>query len=169
MKVLPRHRVAAQWNFPKSSLRSDGWDGYPNSLFKLLKEITDKQYKNVVFLSGDEHLPCFAQIVLTKKDSSKKVVVHSIHTAAAFAPYPFANSMKEKHLVCEKIFFDNQNYQCQVETTYPKLGDGMTFLRVWKDKNGGAWRIRCEFAKQRFYKPDLSAECKPTTTPLNDN
>ena len=181
--LLPRHRVASQWEFPESSLKSDGWDGYPRSLYMLLQLIAHEQYKNIIFLSGDEHFPCYARIILHKKGSNSDVIVHSIHTAALYAPFPFANGMREGLIGMETIDFDvidesyvgesypehhgvnprlSRGYRCKVEAAYPTPGDGMTYLRI--RKNGGRWRLTCEFANGFFEIPDLETQCDVATS-----
>ncbi len=173
--LLPRHRRAAQWDAVESCLHSDGWDGYPSSLFRMLKHAVDTEVRNVVFLSGDEHLPCYARIAVTDTVNNRASVLYSIHTAAAYAPFPFANGFKAQQLDHETLFFNfgansveyqsdkvaaepitaNYQYRCMIETTYPPPGDAMTKIRV--RKSNAHWSLRAEFGAHAAIIDNLSA------------
>jgi cholesterol oxidase len=150
--LLPRHRRAVQRDSrldPSnlSALHSDGWDGYPNTLREVLAYIAKEGIKGVVFLSGDEHRGCVATVDLCDADGNPITRVHSLHTAAVYAPYPFANSLDEDVVASETIIIADPNYgnyQCVVNTTRPPAGDGVTFLRV--RQVGTAWKLDYEFA-----------------------
>jgi hypothetical protein len=153
--LLPRHRRAVQRDSSLdssnlSALHSDGWDGYPGTLREVLAHIAEKKIQGVVFLSGDEHRGCVATAEL--RDSSGAVItrVHSIHTAAVYSPYPFANSLEEDTVSSETIPIErpggSHRYDCVVTTKWPAAGDGATFLSVHRD--GTAWKLDCEFAKE---------------------
>lgn len=147
--LLPRHRRAIQrdsslsWT-NLSALHSDAWDGYPNTLAEVLAYIADNRIKHVVFLSGDEHRACVATADLGSEDGSV-TRLHSIHTAAMFAPYPFANGIDEEIVDNEtiEIHFGGRNCRCVVNATRPAPGDGATFLRV--RPVGPGWELDCEF------------------------
>jgi len=149
--LLPRHRRAIQRDARLdpanlSALHSDGWDGYPNTLREVLGYIAAKSIPNVVFLSGDEHRGCIAAARLFDEAGRLLTTVHSIHTAAMYAPYPFANGIDEEIVASETIAFthDGRDYRCVVEATRPPEGDGATFFRVYQD--GADWQLDCEFA-----------------------
>lgn len=166
--LLPRHRSSIAWDCPESATRSDGWDGYPMSLFDLLARIVNDQITNIVFLSGDEHLACYAKIELARSDGSDARTFYSIHAAPAFAPYPFANSRSDLHASSETIHFSVDpgagtfeatsslatgeepanpaayDYRCSVTTIYPDAAQGMTYLRSYT-AGGGRWSIDIEF------------------------
>ena len=150
--LLPRHRRAVQRDSSLdpsnlSALHSDGWDGYPNTLREVLAYIAKKEIKGVVFLSGDEHRGCVATVDLCDAAGTLITQVHSLHTAAVYAPYPFANSLDEDIVASETIVIADPNYgnyQCVVNTTRPPPGDGVTFLRV--RQVGTAWKLDYEFA-----------------------
>ena len=98
--LLPRHRRAIQHDARLaadnvSALHSDGWDGYPETLHEILGFIAQHGISQVVFLSGDEHRGCIASIELRNSIGTVLARVHSIHTAAMYAPFPFANSLDE--------------------------------------------------------------------------
>ncbi|MGE6784271.1 alpha/beta fold hydrolase [Ensifer adhaerens] len=148
---LPRHRRAVQRDVSLSpdnlsALHSDGWDGYPNSLRDVLGVIAAGKIRHVVFLSGDEHRGCVATAQLTELDHTPITTVHSIHTAAMYAPYPFANGIDEDIVEQEAFEFDYmaKRYRCIVEATRPAPRDGATFLRVRQD--AGDWKLDCEYA-----------------------
>ncbi|RJG40567.1 hypothetical protein D3Y55_25140 [Mesorhizobium sp. DCY119] len=149
--LLPRHRRAVQRDarlHPAnlSALHSDGWDGYPATLREVLGHIAENRIGGVVFLSGDEHRACIAAVDLLDAAGNPVVRLHSIHTAALFAPYPFANSAEEDILASETIIFTHKarTYRCVVNATRPAPGDGATFFSV--RKAGPHWRLDCEFA-----------------------
>jgi phosphodiesterase/alkaline phosphatase D-like protein len=145
--LLPRHLRAIQNGHPASALRSDGWDGYPRSLQRLLAHIADKQIRNVIFLSGDEHLSCVARATVTSLQTGRSVSVYSIHSSALHAPYPFANSIPEDLVEKETFSFapagTGHGYRCAVSVERFIPGDGFAVLRVYRE--GGAWRFDCEF------------------------
>jgi len=151
--LLPRHRRSVQRDSrldPSnlSALHSDSWDGYPNTLREVLAHIAKEKIEGVVFLSGDEHRACVTTAEL--RDTSGVLItrVHSIHTAAVHAPYPFANGLDEDIVANETIDIEDSGgtyyYRCVVKAERPPAGDGMTFLSVHHD--GTAWQLDCEFA-----------------------
>lgn len=145
--LLPRHLRAIQNGHPASALRSDGWDGYPRSLHRLLAHIADRQIRNVIFLSGDEHLSCVARATVSSLQTGRSVAVHSIHSSALHAPFPFANSIPED-LVAEETFpfapaGTGDGYRCAVSVERFIPGDGFAVLRVYREH--GEWRLACEF------------------------
>ncbi|MCK1642954.1 alpha/beta fold hydrolase [Bradyrhizobium sp. 157] len=149
--LLPRHRRAVQRDASLdpsnlSALHSDGWDGYPNTLRDVLAYIAQEKIKGVVFLSGDEHRGCVATVELRDTSDTLITRVHSLHTAAAYSPFPFANSLDEDIVADETIDIVSNygNYRCVVNATRPPPGDGVTFLSVRQD--GTAWKLDYEFA-----------------------
>jgi pimeloyl-ACP methyl ester carboxylesterase len=151
LMLLPRHRRAVQRDASLdasnlSALHSDGWDGYPNTLREVLVHIAANKIDHVVFLSGDEHRGCVATIDLCDASGSLITRVHSVHTAAMYAPFPFANSLDEDIVTSETIdIVDGAvTYKCVVNATRPPAGDGVTFLRV--SREAGVWKLDCEFA-----------------------
>ena len=166
--LLPRHARALQRDRVVSALRSDGWDGYPHSLRQVLTHIAREKIRNVVFVSGDEHLACVARVVVDAGDGDP-VVFHSVHSSPLFAPFPFANSVRED-LVAHEVFDfhptrDRNNgtvaedgnagdgggdaqaggreFRCHVDTEFAPPGDGFAILRVYH--KGGAWTMQCVF------------------------
>jgi len=145
--LLPRHSRAVQRKLPVSALRSDGWDGYPGSLHQVLAYIAHQKIRNVVFVSGDEHLSCLARIELARPEDDP-VVVHSVHCSPLFAPFPFANS-EEADLVPDESFAlhgktgKGARYRCRVRTEFGPPGDGFAVLRFHREDGG--WKMYCEF------------------------
>jgi cholesterol oxidase len=153
--LLPRHRRAIQRDLrldPSnlSALHSDSWDGYPNTLRDVLAFIAKHRISGVVFLSGDEHRACVATAELRDCSGHLITCVHSVHAAAIYAPFPFANSLDQDVIASETISFtdpsDGCRYSCVVNTRRPAAGDGVTFLSVRKDCSG--WRLDAEFANE---------------------
>ena len=150
--LLPRHRRAVQRDSSLdpsnlSALHADGWDGYPNTLREVLAYIAQEKIEGVVFLSGDEHRSCIATAELRETSGALITRVHSIHTAAVYAPYPFANSLDEAFVDNETIDIKGSggtHYCCVVKAVRPPAGDGVTFLSVRHD--GTTWQLDCEFA-----------------------
>ena len=133
--LVPRRLATAR--DPACALRSDAWDGYPSSLHALLKHICDNEVRHLTFLSGDEHLGCAAEIVIT--GNGKSVVVRSIHCPALFAPYPFANAVPEDFARHEAFEFADAlgtPYVCRVDTEHPPPGDGFVLVTARQGKAG---------------------------------
>lgn len=146
--LLPRHARAVDANVAMSAraLHSDGWDGYPRSLYEILAHIARENIPNVVFVSGDEHLSCVARVEL-QANNNNPVVVYSVHCSPLFAPFPFANTLRADLLADEKFKFPTGDGRgsvaCSVETEFAPPGDGFTLLRFFHD--GAGWMMHCEF------------------------
>ncbi|WP_461479484.1 alkaline phosphatase D family protein [Mesorhizobium jarvisii] len=127
-------------------MHSDGWDGYPNTLREVLAHIAVNKIDHVVFLSGDEHRGYVATVDLLDASGNSITRVHSVHTAALYAPFPFANSIDADIVMSETfdIVDGASTYKCVVNAIPPPAGDGATFLRV--RQNAGIWNLDCEFA-----------------------
>ena len=129
--LLPR-RLAAQ-RHPAAALHCDSWEGYPASLHGLLALVCRLSCQGLVFLSGDEHLSCIARAHITDISSGQRCTLHSIHSSALYAPYPFANA-SEAHFAENECFEFNdplapdQRYRCQVQTWFAPPGDGFAVI-----------------------------------------
>lgn len=145
--LLPRRLRATLGSHPASALRSDAWDGYPRSLHRLLAHIADRNIRNVVFLSGDEHLSCVASAWLRSPKSPGPTLIVSVHSSALYAPFPFANSIPEDLAGDETFHFRqyDDEYSCRVETQFAAPGDGFAVLRTLKDPVSGKWKLCCRF------------------------
>ncbi len=134
---LPRRRTTAE--HAASCLRSDAWDGYPHSQHELLGEIWRHRARGLVFLSGDEHRSGWISARISPvrgapQDSVQDSVwVHSIHSSALYAPWPFAVTAKEELAAPEVFEFDGpdgQRLRCEVSAWHDHPGDGVAVLSV---------------------------------------
>lgn len=146
--ILPRHRRAVRRGELSSALNSDGWDGYPATLYRVLALIADHGFRDVVFLSGDEHLACVATADISARrpdGSTSSGRLHSIHTAALYAPFPFANSRPDDFVAEETFAFPTNAgaYECRVRAEFPDAEHGFTFLRARMHDEG--WELDCQF------------------------
>ncbi len=149
--LLPRLRRAHQDGHPAGALHSDAWDGYPASLHALLAHIADNGIRNVVFLSGDEHLSCHTWASITGPEGHA-VEIQSIHSSALYAPYPFANT-HIPDLAGEEVFGfstgsgdEQRRYTCKITTAYAPAGDG--FAVIHAARNGSGWQISCDWNRE---------------------
>lgn len=148
---LPRHHEAIGTAI-YSSLNSDSWDGYPSSQTELLQYIVDHEIKNVVFLSGDEHISCVAKACIKRPDG-KNVTIYSIHGSALHAPFPFANSKKSDLLLEDHFSWDSSasgKYSCTVDTVFAEDGNGFAQLDLTQNEESGRWTLQCEFMRDSF-------------------
>ena len=131
----------------RDSQRYDNWQGYPASLHRLLGFIARRGIRNLVFLSGDEHLSCDATLTLTTP-GGQSVTVRSIHSSALYAPYPFANTQPADLADSGSGFSfvhprrSGRRYSCTVDYQLAP-GDGYAVLRA--QGQGANWRVTCEF------------------------
>jgi cholesterol oxidase len=145
------------------ALRSDAWDGYPWSMERLLAFIVENEIRNVVFLSGDEHLSCVAQAEIRSKN--KSVPITSVHSSPLYGPFPFANSVQDDLAYEDSIDFDLEeetlvgkidkkrgpgprfdlggSYSCKITRCDFAPGDGFAVINV--KRASGGWKLRCEF------------------------
>lgn len=142
--LLPRRLAVAR--DPACALHSDAWDGYPSSLHELLAYACDHEVKGLVFLSGDEHLSNWVRAVVTNLKTGKQCTLHSVHSSALYAPYPFANAVPQDFSSHETYSFDccaQGRYSCQVSTTFAPEGDGFALLTAAKTLAG--WQLSVVF------------------------
>lgn len=130
--LLPRPLGLADAASPEAAVRCDSWCGYPASLHQVLAHIADNAIEHCLFLSGDEHLPCLAEItVQCTNPGGPEVKLTSIHAGALYAPYPFANARPAMFLERDSFRFsvtrqNDQNevtrdYLCTVRATFPPV------------------------------------------------
>jgi hypothetical protein len=149
--LLPRHRRSLQHDNTLdpanlNALHSDGWDGYPNSLREVLAFIAANGIGQVVFLSGDEHRGCVAEITLLDTANNLVARAHSVHAAALYAPFPFANSLDEDVMLNDTFSIADAlgHFECVVTASRPTPpADGATFLTVYDDGKG--WKLDIQF------------------------
>ncbi|MGH8692871.1 MAG: alkaline phosphatase D family protein, partial [Burkholderiales bacterium] len=148
---LPRHiRAVASASISGNALRSDGWDGYPRSMYELLGFIAKNKISNVVFLSGDEHvgIVACAELRATYGADQDPIRVHSIHTSALYAPYPFANAAPPDLVPEEEFDFGagTDSYRCAVKDT--KFFPGSSFTLLDFKHNGAGWQLAYTFDRE---------------------
>ncbi|TXG95765.1 MAG: hypothetical protein E6R08_10980 [Nevskiaceae bacterium] len=128
-----------------ASLRSDSWDGYPESRQELLSFIADQQITQTVFLSGDEHLGVFSSATIEGPQSGMPVTVWTIHAPGLYTPYTFANASIEDFMPDETFEFGRSDgsgkYRCKVES---RFFDAPAFAMVSLEQDGGEWWLGCE-------------------------
>jgi hypothetical protein len=157
--VLPRH-LEMRHASPSTPIRSDGWDGYPDSLHRLLAKVYQRGTSDVIFLSGNEHISNVARIRISKLGTPGEVIAHSIHSSALYAPYPFANGSEEDFAGTEEFEFSHEGvmYRCAVNTWCPSPGDGFAVLSVSADESGWLVSIRFDREMQDPWDPVNTAE-----------
>lgn len=135
--IGPRKRAQACAS-DVARLRCDGWDGYPASLNRLLGTICLQNIRNVVLLSGDEHISF--DCTLTLSGGGNTVTVRSIHASALYAPYPFANTRVDDFMPdADRWRFTVEHgggpvvVECRAETTFH---EGAGFALVTVARNG---------------------------------
>jgi len=130
--ILPRRIYsvyAAENGTP--NLQSDSWDGYPRSREKLLSHIAKKNIKNVIFLSGDEHLPVEATIDLSANGNSTRV--YSLHGSPMWAPFEFANTHPSDLMETDTYQFSQQSgtdVEAKVHANFPNVGNGFLHIKL---------------------------------------
>lgn len=77
--------------------RSDGWDGFPDSLRDLFGFIARKRIRNVVFLCGDPHFSMASEIRFGGAGLPGQRAL-CIVASPMYAPYPFANAKPDDFL-----------------------------------------------------------------------
>jgi cholesterol oxidase len=149
--LLPRRLTVGQR--PASALASDAWEGYPLSLFSLLRFVCDNQIKGLVFLSGDEHVSSVTKAHVTCLDTGTECTLDSIHSSGLFAPYPFANGSPDDFIANDRFEFKvgPRDYRCEVETKFFP-GDGFVLATAQKTRPG--WSLDVKFYNSGGLKPD---------------
>ncbi len=136
---LPRHVPLVGGE--RGALVLDGWDGYPASLCRILEFIARERIRHVVFLSGDEHLPIVASASLAV-DGQAPIRLVSIHTAALYAPIPFANATPDDFLLDDR-FEVAADVSCEVNAR--TFDPGFGFSTVAFHKVAAGWQIHVRF------------------------
>lgn len=147
--LLPR-RLGLQAQ-PAMALHEDAWCGFPKTMHDVLAWLYDARAHRVIFLSGDEHLSCIARITIRLRSAPElAVVVHSVHSSALYAPYPFANAAVADFASDEIFEFTHladgveaRNFVCEVQTRYSAIGDGFALVRP--EPAGDQWLLNIEF------------------------
>ena len=121
--LAPRRETSARSTHGHA--HSDSWDGYPQSMHRLLHFMVTHGIRNTVFLSGDEHHSLFSEISVACNGHEPLKLV-SVHSSALYAPLPFANGRPEQLVPVET--FSLANLTVTVTTTFAHPGDGFAVL-----------------------------------------
>ncbi len=142
--LLPRH-VADE----SDTLHMDGWDGFPAALHELLAFIADQEIRNVIFLSGDEHVSSITQITLQNLACNKTTHILSLHSSGFYAPFPFANALPEDIPTKDQFSFSKggATWQCSTSTTIINQGDGYMLVKLSQNQQN-QWQLDLEFDGQ---------------------
>ena len=126
-------------------LRSDSWEGYPWSMASLMHHIVTQGIRNVVFLSGDEHLFCMARAEISLKGATARHVIHSIHSSPLYAPFPFANSIPAMFPKKDRFAFEfaGLEFECRVAAIVLPVKEGFTEIRAYERPAG--WKLDVGF------------------------
>lgn len=123
--LLPRNLAALNNDLDHPS-REDSWGGYLGTMHQIFLYILDHNIQNTVFLSGDEHMCCYATVELSSQIHAKKSKIASAHASGLYTPFPFANGKKEDFVQGTEIF-DLNGIACKVTATYL---DNMNFAKI---------------------------------------
>lgn len=143
---FPRTQVVAQTQNLSAAVQSDGWDGYPHSLQRIVKYIAKNKIQNIIFLSGDAHLSLVSEIVISHDKTDINLL--SIHSSGMYSPYPFANARKEDFALNEDFLLSDKSEKsihiC-VKTGEEDIdpGNGFSIIEVYKEKE--KWVINVAF------------------------
>lgn len=150
--LLPRRLRSTETPAGLNAIHSDAWDGYPRTLFDLLDFIAEHDIKNLVFLSGDEHLSSVVDITLSHADKETLTRVLSIHSSGLYSPMSFVNSTPELFAQHEQ-FSPSEQTQCEVSSQfYP--GDGFALISCYtKDSD---WIVDCSFNREQSHDEPLT-------------
>jgi hypothetical protein len=144
--LLPRVRIDAD-----EPLRLDNWQGYPASFHRMLAFVCDHGIRNLVFLAGDAHLGCSAEVRVRNEDSGAAASFSSHHAPALYAPYPFANETLWNLMLRDSFRFRWNDphgkpcsYLCEVSATV--TGDNRTGFGVLQaQRAAGQWKVDVGF------------------------
>jgi alkaline phosphatase D len=70
---------------------SDSWEAFPTTRRQILDTIVKDKIQNVVFLSGDIHCSCVAEMRFSGSDEANKLKAFAITSSAFYWPFPFAD------------------------------------------------------------------------------
>jgi phosphodiesterase/alkaline phosphatase D-like protein len=128
--LLPRRRRTA--DDPAACGQSDAWDGFPESLARLIRFLYDERITNTVFLSGDEHHSFHAETRVTRTGHDHTLRILSIHSSALYAPFPFANGRPQQFPRYDQTTeaYRVGDYQLEVSVSFAPPGDGYALIDV---------------------------------------
>ena len=76
---------------PAALGNSDSWAAFPETRAKILQTVIDYQVQNVVWLSGEVHCSCVAQMGFSDEEGLEHLRMFSVTSSALYRPYPFAD------------------------------------------------------------------------------
>lgn len=119
--------------------RSDGWDGFPQSLRALFSFIAANKIRNVVFLCGDPHISMASAIEFEGQDLAGLRAL-CIVASPFYAPYPFANAVPEDFAVADTLALDLDG---GVVMRYSRASftEGDSFTLVGIEAKDRGWRV----------------------------
>jgi len=77
---------------------SDSWEAFPQTRRLILKTIVAKNIQNVVFLSGDIHCSCVAELRFSGTPAAKKLRAFALTSSAFYWPFPFADGAPSNYV-----------------------------------------------------------------------
>jgi cholesterol oxidase len=109
---------------PSQFRNEDGILGYPGMVNALIDHIVTQGIQGVVFVGGDLHMSCAAEIVLSKQGYAD-VTAWQIVASGLYSPMPFANARPREYVWLS----DDPAFQ---PVNLPLLGDrGFRFRAEW--------------------------------------
>ncbi|KPK04212.1 MAG: hypothetical protein AMJ64_14180 [Betaproteobacteria bacterium SG8_39] len=118
------------------SRRSDGWQGFPQSLQRLFAFIADRGVQNVVFLSGDPHCAMTSRLEIDGANGPLQALC--VIGSPMYAPFPFANSSPDDFELAGTMALAGGR-----SLRYERLRsvEGNSFTTVGARRNGRGWAI----------------------------
>ncbi len=133
----------------------DGWAAFPETRRQLLRTIVDGNIQNVIFLSGDAHSSCVAELSFTHKTAGKLPLrAISITSSAFYWPWPFSNGKAESFvhdsvrqndtfMVSDDVVMDYKAYGFEQENNFSRIDLGERAISVQHyDKDGIALGVK---------------------------
>jgi alkaline phosphatase D len=103
----------------RNKARDDSWAAFPNTRRKILDTIVQHNIQNVVFLCGDAHCSCIAELSFTHKTGGKLPLrALSITSSAFYWPWPFADGKPDSFVHDSKVQNDQFEVNADVVMNY---------------------------------------------------
>jgi choline dehydrogenase-like flavoprotein len=130
---------------PRYAARSDGWDGFPDSLRDLFSLIAAEEHRNIVFLSGDPHISMACGIDIAGQNG-QALRAASIVASPLYAPFPFANAQLREFLQAGEFAGNgfSMRYGLQAFDHGQNCVTGDSFALVSVRKAGGHWQVSAQ-------------------------
>jgi len=124
--------------------RSDGWDGFRESLRELIGFIAQHRIRNIVFLCGDPHLSMASRMRIDCDDGTP-LAAACVVASPMYAPYPFANADPREFLESlERGRMARLSYALQPFDDGSICVAGDSFSTVSVRRTGSRWQLRTE-------------------------